>query len=65
MTVATIIEREELSVSSLCELMTVSRSCHYEKPAAGEIAQRDVEARDATERITLKFPGYGYRWVAK
>jgi len=62
---ATVVEQQELSVSALCELLGVSRSWYYEKPTAEEIAQRDVELRDAIERITLEFAGYGYRRVTK
>jgi hypothetical protein len=62
---ATVVEQQELSISALCELLGVSRSWYYEKPTAEEIAQRDVELRDAIERITLEFAGYGYRRVTK
>ncbi len=65
MIAATVVEQQELSTSALCELLGVSRSWYYEKPTAEEIAQRDVELRDAIERITLEFAGYGYRRVTK
>ena len=65
MIAATVVEQQELSISALCELLGVSRSWYYEKPTAEEIAQRDVELRDAIERITLEFAGYGYRRVTK
>ncbi len=58
-------EHPEVSVRSLCELFGVSRSWYYDKPNAEQKAQRDVELRDAIERITLEFPGYGYRRVTE
>ncbi len=58
-------EHPEVSVRSLCELMGVSRSWYYDKPSAEEKAERDVELRDAIERIVLEFPGYGYRRVTE
>jgi transposase InsO family protein len=43
----------------------VSRSWYYDRPSATEKAERDVELRDAIERIVLEFPGYGYRRVTE
>jgi transposase InsO family protein len=60
-----LVEHPEVSVRSLCELFGVSRSWYYDKPDAAEKAQRDVELRDAIERIVLEFPGYGYRRVTE
>jgi transposase InsO family protein len=54
-----------LSLSALCELFGVSRSWYYEKPTREQKAQRDLDLRDAIERIVLEFPGYGYRRVTK
>jgi transposase InsO family protein len=54
-----------MSVERLCELMGVSRSWYYERPTPEERVHRDVELRDAIERIVLEFPGYGYRRVTK
>lgn len=56
---ATISERE------LCRIFEVSRSWYYEHPSLEEKAQRDIELRDAIEKIVLEFPGYGYRRVTK
>lgn len=56
-------EHPEISVGRLCELMGVSRSWYYERPSIGYKVQKDVELRDAIERIVLEFPGYGYRRV--
>ncbi len=53
----------EVSVRSLCELMGVSRSWYYQRPSAEQVAERDVDLRDAIERIVLELPGYGYRRV--
>ncbi len=59
----------ELSVRSLCELVGVDRSWYYQKPTPEELAQRDVQLRDAIERhpegTRLEYPGYGYRRVTK
>ncbi len=57
-------EYPEVSLKDLCELFSVSRSWYYERPTAQQKAQRDVELRDAIERIVLEFPGYGYRRVS-
>lgn len=56
-------EHPEMSIERLCELMGLSRSWYYERPSAEQRAQKDVELRDAIERIVLEFPGYGYRRV--
>lgn len=56
-------EHPEVSIKDLCELMGVSRSWYYERPTPQERTQRDVQLRDAIERIVLEFPGYGYRRV--
>jgi putative transposase len=59
-------EHPEISIERLCELMGVSRSWYYERPSAEQQgANKDVELRDAIERIVLEFPGYGYRRVTK
>ena len=55
----------ELSLSALCKLFGASRSWYYEKPTREQKAQRDLDLRDAIERIVLEFPGYGYRRVTK
>lgn len=56
-------EHPEIPIERLCELMGVSRSWYYERPSAGEKVHKDVDLRDAIERIVLEFPGYGYRRV--
>ena len=53
----------EVPIKDLCELFSVSRSWYYERPTPEERTQRDVQLRDAIERIVLEFPGYGYRRV--
>ncbi len=52
-----------LSVRRLCRLLDVSRSWYYAHPATDARAEGDLVLRDAIERITLEFPGYGYRRV--
>ncbi len=42
-----------------------ARIAEHERPSPEEKAQRDIELRDAIERIVLQFPGYGYRRVTK
>jgi len=55
----------EVSERSLCRMFSVSRSWYYQKPMATEQKTRkDLDLRDAIERIVLEFPGYGYRRVA-
>ena len=58
------VEYPEVSLKDLCKLFSVSRSWYYERPTPQQKAQRDVELRDAIERIVLEFPGYGYRRVS-
>lgn len=56
-------EHPEVPLKNLCELFSVSRSWYYERPTPEHRARRDVQLRDAIERIVLEFPGYGYRRV--
>ena len=56
-------EHPEMSIERLCELMSVGRSWYYARPSVQQRAHKDVELRDAIERIVLEFPGYGYRRV--
>jgi putative transposase len=56
-------EHPEVSIERLCGLMGVSRSWYYERPSAEKKAHKDLDLRDAIERIVLEFPGYGYRRV--
>jgi transposase InsO family protein len=52
-----------LSLRHLCRLVGVSRSWYYAHPTADALVERDLDLRDAIERVTLEFPGYGYRRV--
>ncbi len=56
-------EHPEMSIERLCELMGVSRSWYYGRSSEAGKTNKDVELRDAIERIVLEFPGYGYRRV--
>ena len=47
----------------MCQMLGVSRSWLYEKPACTEPTEEDTKLRDAIERLCLEFPGYGYRRV--
>ena len=47
----------------MCQMLGVSRSWLYEKPATAEPTKEDTLLRDAIERLCLEFPGYGYRRV--
>ena len=58
-------EHPGFSERELCRIFEVSRSWYYERPSPGEKAAKDLELRDAIERIVLEFPGYGYRRVTK
>jgi putative transposase len=57
-------EHPGVSIKELCELFSVSRSWYYARATPEQKAQRDVQLRDAIERIVLEFPGYGYRRVS-
>lgn len=52
-----------LSLRGLCRLVGISRSWYYAHPTPETLAERDLDLRDAIERVTLDFPGYGYRRV--
>jgi transposase InsO family protein len=52
-----------LSLRRLCQLVGISRSWYYARPSADAQVERDLNLRDAIERVTLEFPGYGYRRV--
>jgi len=55
-----------LSVQRLCALFGVSRSGYYARRGRSTAdAEREVALRAAIERLTLAFPGYGYRRVTK
>ncbi len=56
-------EHPEMPIERLCELMGVSRSWYYGRSSEAKKTKKDVELRDAIERIVLEFPGYGYRRV--
>ena len=56
-------EHPAASVRQLCQMLSVSRSWLYEKPATAEPTEEDTHLRDAIERLCLEFPGYGYRRV--
>jgi putative transposase len=58
-------DHPELGIVELCELVGVSRSWYYERPTRPTQAERDLDLRDAIERIVLEFPGYGYQRVTK
>lgn len=54
-----------LSVRQACALAGAGRTWYYTRPCADEMAARDIDLRDAIERIVLDFPGDGYRRVTK
>lgn len=56
-------DHPEVSERHLCRMFSVSRSWYYEKPSPQQKARKDLDLRDAIERIVLEFPGYGYRRV--
>jgi transposase InsO family protein len=55
----------ELSVRRLCAAVGAGRTWYYTHPSAEEVAARDIQLRDAIERLVLEFPGYGYRRVTR
>jgi transposase InsO family protein len=57
-------DRSEVSERALCRLFSVSRSWYYRKPSVEQrVVGKDLDLRDAIERIVLEFTGYGYRRV--
>jgi putative transposase len=56
-------DHSEVSERALCRLFSVSRSWYYRKPSVEQKVGKDLDLRDAIERIVLEFPGYGYRRV--
>jgi putative transposase len=58
-------EHVALSVTDLCHVVGVGRSWFYQRPRVPTLSERDLDLRDAIERIVLAFPGYGYRRVTK
>ncbi len=57
-------DHPQVSERSLCRLFSVSRSWYYQKLSVEQKVGKDLDLRDAIERIVLEFPGYGYRRVA-
>lgn len=57
------LQHPDASVRRMCQMLGVSRSWLYEKPAPAEPSEEDTKLRDAVERLCLAFPGYGYRRV--
>jgi putative transposase len=55
----------ELSVRQVCQVLGINRAWLYARATQPTQAQRDLELRDAIERVVLEFPGYGYRRVTK
>ncbi len=47
----------------MCQMLGVSRSWLYEKPAMTEPSEEDTKLRGAIEKLCLAFPGYGDRRV--
>jgi putative transposase len=61
-------EYPSLSMRTLCRWLGISRSWYYAQPAVGAQAEAEGDAtalRDASERIVLDCPGYGYRRVTQ
>jgi len=48
-----------LPVKRMCALARVSRAGFYRFPSRAPGADRDLELRDALQRIALEFPSYG------
>jgi transposase InsO family protein len=54
----------QLSLRQLCVLLDVNRAWYYARQQEDRAAQAEAtRLRDAIERLTLAFPGYGYRRV--
>lgn len=48
-----------MTVERMCQLGGISRSGFYRRESRSEGADRDVELRDAIQRIAVEFPSYG------
>ena len=48
-----------MTVERMCQLGGISRSGFYRMGSRSEGVDRDVELRDAIQRIALEFPSYG------
>lgn len=55
----------ELSVRQVCQVLGINRAWLSARATQPTQAERDLDLRDAIERVVLEFPGYGYRRVAK
>lgn len=48
-----------MSIRQLCSSLQVNRRWYYARLAQGELADPDVELRDAIEQLISDFPGHG------
>jgi transposase InsO family protein len=48
-----------MTVERMCQLGGISRSGFYRRESRSEGVDRDVELRDAIQRIAVEFPSYG------
>ncbi len=53
-----------MSVKSMCELLSISRSGYYRAAKSRDSLEEDLEIRDQIHRIALEWPSYGYRRIA-
>ena len=50
---------DELAIESMCTLTDVSRRGFYRFDPAAKPAERDMDLRDAMQRIAIEMPSYG------
>jgi putative transposase len=57
------VARGGLALSALCNLVGVSRASFYRFQDQPQGVDRDMELRDAIQRVALEWPAYGYRRI--
>jgi putative transposase len=53
----------QLTRRRMCQLGQVSRAGFYRNRRAAEPVDRDMELRDALQRLALEMPSYGWRRI--
>jgi len=53
------------SLTNLCQMMGISRTCYYRGLSAPEPAPRDTALREQIQQVALEWSCYGYRRITK
>ena len=53
------------SLTNLCQMMGISRTCYYRGLSAPEPAPRDTALREQVQQVALEWSCYGYRRITK